>query len=342
MTRPLRIDVEDGWYHVTARGIERKTIFCDDRHCEYFLELLDAMTERFNLVMHAYVLMGNHYNLIFQTPDANASAAMQWRKGSYSAWFNVKNDRAGHLFQGRFGSRLIDGEGSWALQASVYVHLNPVRVIGLDKHSNSAESVGLQKPDKKEVKRRLKVLSQHKWSSYPAYAGYRKKPSWLTTSSILGRAGGKVKYRKYIQSHVTRGKDPKEYSTLKDRLLIGSAGFIEKMKELIGPVTKEQSGRRLLTKRVSLDNIVKVVEEVKGEDWDSFSNQYGDWGRPCVLYLARKRRGCTLREIGDWLGGVDYKTVSKTVERFRVRMDADNKLVKIVKRCIHEMSLVET
>ena len=230
MTRPLRIDVEDGWYHVTARGIERKTIFCDDRHCEHFLELLDAMTERFDLVMHAYVLMGNHYHLIFQTPHANASAAMQWLNVSYSAWFNVKNNRAGHLFQGRFGSRLIDGEGSWALQASVYVHLNPVRVIGLglDKRSNRAESVGLQKPDKKELKRRLEVLSQHKWSSYSAYAGYTKKPSWLTTRSILSRAGGKDKYRKYVQSHVTRGNDPEEYSALKDRLLIGSAGFIEK------------------------------------------------------------------------------------------------------------------
>ena len=111
---------------------------------------------------------------------------------------------------------------------------------------------------------------------------------------------------------------------------------------MIGSVTKEHPERRFLTKRVSLADIVKVVEKVKGEDWNSFSNKHGDWGRSCVLYLARKRSGCTLREIGDWLGGIDYKTVSKAVERFSKKMDDDNELAKAVKRCMHEMSNVET
>ncbi|MCK5850428.1 MAG: hypothetical protein KAH23_05885 [Kiritimatiellae bacterium] len=42
-------------------------------------------------------------------------------------------------------------------------------------------------------------------------------------------------------------------------------------------------------------------------------------------------------EIGEWLSGVAYKTVSKTVERFSKRMDADNELAKTVKRCLYEM-----
>ena len=344
MARPLRIDVDDGWYAVAARGIERRTIFCDDRHCTHFLELLGEMSGRFTVGVHAYVLMGNHYHLITQTPHANLSVAMQWLNLSYSAWFNAKHDRAGHLFQGRFGSRLIDGDGSWVLRASVYLHLNPVRIAarGLDKQSNRAESLGLRKPTEEQIRKRLSVLREHSWSSYPAYAGYLGKPSWLLTKSILMRGGGREKYRRYVQAHVTRGTDPKEYNTANDQIIIGSRRFIEEMKKKVGKATKEQPGRQFLLQRVSMPGIVAIVEKAKGERWEAFRSRHGDWGRPLVLYLARRRSGLTLREIGDWLGGVDYKTVSKTVERFARKLEENKELAKITKRCMAQLSNVET
>ena len=77
------------------------------------------------------------------------------------------------------------------LQASVYLHLNPVRVVaqGLGKQSNRAESLGYKKPTKEEGRNRLSVLRDHSWSSYLVYAGYREKPPWLQTRSILMRGG---------------------------------------------------------------------------------------------------------------------------------------------------------
>jgi len=77
MARPLRIDVADGWYHVTARGLDRKAIFRDDGDRAHFMELLEEMASRYRVRLHAYVLMGNHYHLLIQTPQANASAALQ-------------------------------------------------------------------------------------------------------------------------------------------------------------------------------------------------------------------------------------------------------------------------
>ena len=68
MARPLRINVEDGLYHVTARGIERKVIFHGVRYYEHFLELLEEMTVRYAVLVHAFVLMRKHYHLIVQTP----------------------------------------------------------------------------------------------------------------------------------------------------------------------------------------------------------------------------------------------------------------------------------
>ena len=61
MARPLRIDREGGWYHVYSRGIERRAIFKHDRAREHFKELLQESVERFRVLIHAYVLMGNHY-----------------------------------------------------------------------------------------------------------------------------------------------------------------------------------------------------------------------------------------------------------------------------------------
>jgi len=63
MARPLRIDLRGGWYHVMARGNDRRAIFDDDRDCEHFLGLLAEMVERYGIRLHAYVLMGNHYHL---------------------------------------------------------------------------------------------------------------------------------------------------------------------------------------------------------------------------------------------------------------------------------------
>ena len=83
MARALRIDIRDGWYHVMARGTDRRTIFEDERDHGHFLELLEEMGVRYGVKLHAYVLMGNHYHLLVQTPHANLSRAMQWLNVSY-------------------------------------------------------------------------------------------------------------------------------------------------------------------------------------------------------------------------------------------------------------------
>jgi len=124
MARQVRVDYPGAWYHVTARGNERKCIFRDDRDRLHFLELMEESVHRHRLLVRSYALMGNHYHLILETPEANLSAAMQWLAVSYSTWFNHRHRRVGHLFQGRFKGNLL--EPSRALALSRYVHLNPV------------------------------------------------------------------------------------------------------------------------------------------------------------------------------------------------------------------------
>ncbi|OGV61757.1 MAG: hypothetical protein A2283_23820 [Lentisphaerae bacterium RIFOXYA12_FULL_48_11] len=344
MTRPLRIDVEGGWYHVTARGIERRAIFKEARDYEHFLELLDEMTSRYGVEVHAYALMVNHYHLLIRTPRANASAAIQWLNVSYSVWFNKKRGRVGHVFQGRFTSILVDGEGSWALNSSVYIHLNPVRTMayGLGKADNRAEGLGLVKPDRKELVKRLKGLRDYRWSSFSGYAGYAKIPEWLETGELLKRAGGVSAYRKYIQLHVTRGIEPEGMEDIKGLWMLGAREFQDRAKRLVGRVTKEQPSRKWLKRYVEIGSIIKLVEKKRGVEWANFSQKYGDLGRDLVLYLARKRSGLTLRQIGDELGGMDYKAVGKAVQRFELSLSDDAARRRLAEECMNELSIVET
>jgi len=344
MSRPVRVDVEGGWYHVSARGIERRPIFEDVRDHEHFLELLPAMGERYGVEIHAYMLLVNHWHLLMRTPHANASAAIQWLNVSYSVWFNRRRNRVGHVFQGRFSSVLIEGEGAWALSASVYIHLNPVRTKkeGLGKASNRAERSGLRAPDRDVVMRRLKKLRSFRWSSYGAYAGYRAVPKWLSTGELLERAGGRKGYRRYVQLHVTRGDSPEGYEDFGGAVALGSQEFLERAKGWVGRVTKEQPERKQVMKRVTVADVVKVVERKRGESWGAFSNRHGDWGRELVLYLARQRSGLTLGELGSALGISEYKTVGRAVQRFAAALPRDKAKRRLVKECLNEMSHVET
>ena len=108
MPRSLRLVRLGVWYHITARGIERRPIFSDDRDHTHFLELVAELGERFGVRLLAYVLMENHYHLMAELSELNLSQAMRWLNVSYSVWFNRRHDRAGYLFQGRFKSVIVD------------------------------------------------------------------------------------------------------------------------------------------------------------------------------------------------------------------------------------------
>ena len=345
MARPVRVDVAQGWYHITARGIERRAIFGDARDHRHFLELLAGMVERYGVQVHAYALMANHYHLLLRTPQANASVAIQWLNVSYSVWFNRRRDRVGHVFQGRFGSVLIDGEGSWALLASVYIHLNAVRTkaLGLGKAANRAEGRGLTGPEDREaIERRLKKLRGYRWSSYGAYAGYAVVPDWLTTGVLLERGGGCAEYRRYVEQHVTRGDSPEGYQGFGGRVALGSAAFLRKVKDWVGRLTKEQPDRGQVLKRVTPEAVIQIVERIRGERWAAFADRHGDWGRDLGLYLARRRSGLSLGELGRAFGIAEYKTVAAAINRFARSLPTSPEKRRQVTAGLAKMQKMET
>jgi len=321
MARPLRVDIEDGWYHVMFRGTERMTLFADDRDREHLLELLERAVERFRIRIHAYALMRNHAHLVVVTPDANLSQAMQWLKLSYSAWFNARHDRVGPLFQGRFKGIPVENS-AWAYEVSLYVHLNPIMLakLGLNKSGKKAESLGWKKPNKEQVKRRLEKLRAYKWSSYKYYAGYQRVPDWLTVDVLLDRASsvqGKQgqSYRRDAKQRITKGLSAGFEEKLKEGFALGAKQFGDNVRKL-AKVNRESPGRSKLRARVSCEQVIAAVESLKKEKYDIFVNVRGDWGKPLVMWGLRNYCGMSLREIGEKTGGRDYAAVSVMIRRF--------------------------
>jgi len=164
MPRKPRVEYAGAVYHVMGRGDRSEAIFRDDGDRELFLKTLEQACDRAGWRVHSYVLMGNHYHMLLETPEANLSAGMQWLQSTYTIRYNVKHRLRGHLFQGRFKAIPVCGEdGTYFRTASDYIHLNPARA-GLARER----------------------LLDYRWSSFQALVGApQKRPRWLCAHWVL-------------------------------------------------------------------------------------------------------------------------------------------------------------
>ena len=149
MARLPRLTLPGYPHHVIQRGNNRQPIFNEAADQEYLLELLHQNAMRFEVAVHAYVLMGNHFHLL-ATPktEKGLPQMMQAIGRSYVRYFNMRTARTGTLWEGRYRSTLIEAE-RYFVACMAYMDLNPVRA-GL-----AAEA------------------RDYPWSSYRFYVGLR-------------------------------------------------------------------------------------------------------------------------------------------------------------------------
>jgi putative transposase len=126
LSRPLRVQVEGGIYHLCTRGVRKSPIFMEDHDRERFLILLELTARRHNWQLLSYCLMTNHFHLLVMTPEPNVSAGMQYLNGRYAQWFNWRHGYEGHVVERRFYSELVEADEHLAALAR-YIVLNPVR-----------------------------------------------------------------------------------------------------------------------------------------------------------------------------------------------------------------------
>ena len=82
-------------------------------------------------MLHAYVIMSNHYHLALETPKGNLVEGMRWLQGTFGNRFNKFTGERGHVFQGRYKALVVE-PGRSLVGLVNYIHLNPVRAKLLD------------------------------------------------------------------------------------------------------------------------------------------------------------------------------------------------------------------
>jgi len=126
MARSIRIEYPGAYYHVMARGNRRERIYRDEEDRLFFLKTLGETCAMTGWRVHAWVLVGNHYHLLIETPEPNLVAGMQWLQNTYTRRFNARHRQWGRLFGDRYKAVLVEGSGYYYETLMDYIHLNPV------------------------------------------------------------------------------------------------------------------------------------------------------------------------------------------------------------------------
>jgi putative transposase len=211
MARKLRLEFPGAIYHVINRGNYRAWVFSNARTKAAFEAcLLDACV-RNGWILHAFVIMSNHYHLAVETPQGNLVTGMHWLQATFANRFNRLRGEHGHLFQGRYKALLVE-EGDALGQVCHYLHLNPVRAGVLP--------VG--------------CLNVYRYSSYWYLAHPNRRPRSLRVEAALSAAGdlpdtvmGRKCYRDYLAWQAAEGPAGKNaaYVSLTRGWAIGSKEF---------------------------------------------------------------------------------------------------------------------
>ncbi|MDX6619332.1 MAG: REP-associated tyrosine transposase [Gaiellales bacterium] len=173
MPRPLRTDYPGATHHVYVRGVNRSAVAVDEDDYLRVLGLLERVVSRFDIQCHAWCFLPNHSHLLLTSREGNVSKAMQWLGSCTARTFNDRHERSGHLYQGRFGSKLVEDDG-YFLELARYVALNPARA-------------GL-----------CEAPADWPWSSYRATAGLQPRPRYLDSGVVVGLLGSESAYVEWV------------------------------------------------------------------------------------------------------------------------------------------------
>jgi REP element-mobilizing transposase RayT len=324
MARPLRIDLANTWYHVMNRGHRGESLFLDEMDRHRFMAAVSELPERFEMGIHAFVLMDNHYHLLVRTgPEANLSDAIRWLNVTYAVKFNWAHGYHGSVFQGRFKTVILQDEQK-AMEVARYIHLNPVRIggLGLSKSDQrKARVLGCENPGEELIRRRLFALQEFRWSSWRIYTGAEARPPWFDWQVIGAGCGGRNRtermaaLKSYTEKPIRQGGLESPWEGLRGGLVLGDEEFAQRL--LAGQKTneQEQTSVRRLRPRISWAELVKMAEKIKGEPWAQWAERHGDWGRDALIYFGIRHGGLRLAEVISETG-MKYEAAAQAAKRF--------------------------
>ena len=333
MVRPLRIEYPNAWYHVTCRGNQRMPIFTDDHDRYKFLDSLLESLEAFQVELHCYAIMKNHFHFLLKTPEANLGRFMHRFNTAYITYYNLRHQRSGHLYQGRYKAILIEAD-RYLLRLSRYIHLNPVKIKELD---------GLS------IEEKAKMLNQYRWSSLNGYLKLRERNGFINHKMILGYMGGDTKKgRARYQSFILRGLSVDLENPLQEtraNAILGSDSFTVWVKENflsdISLPPRDFTHLRGINDVISVQKIAEVVAdeyEVEPEKIIKSRSIYRE-ARQVMLEICYRLnyRKISLRKMGEEVGGISGEQITQVHKLVREKIVEDRKLRDSIDKLIDKI-----
>ncbi len=323
MTRPLRIEYPNGWYHVMNRGRRFQDIF--ESHSDYhlFLRVLHDTVEQFGLRIAAYCLMPNHYHLLVQTPQANLSRCMRHINGVYTQRFNREHEIDGPLFRGRYKAVCVESDGH-LLEVMRYIHNNPVKA-GIAQE-----------------------MKNYTWSSHHGYISKEEKWNWLHKQLLLDmlttkKAEQKRRYIEFVGDNIPEATE-RFYSMKRLMSVFGGHSFKEQISILVKRLDPKEDIDPQAIKEFNVAPDAILHEVCNYYDIDKATllytrRGYSNLPRDVAIYLLRQHRLDTLKEIGVHFGLNKNSSVSSAIIRAKGAIEKDfrvQKSVAIISNRIHK------
>jgi len=283
------------------RGAGRCNIVNNNDQRELFIELLAELPKRFDIEIHAYCLMGNHYHLLLKTPSPCLSEAMKHLSSLYTKRFNRMSKSDGPLFRGRFKAVIIDAD-DYLVQVSRYIHRNPVEAKMVEK------------------------ADEYPWSSFRAYINPDEIPEWLHTAEVLKRVYFKNRtheYEKLVNSPLMPSlKD--FYDKKHVPSVLGSKYFRSKL-------PSQQRNNKDIDEKGELAKLHQIIEHTAAyfgiDPREILAKKLGQPNRARFIALAvcQQKLMLPLSTIGDCFG-VTKSAISATLRRRKAQLlEKDNK-----------------
>lgn len=308
MSRPLRIQYPDAWYHVMNRSRRGQDLYPSKEDMVTFLDLLKETVTMFNLRVSAYCLMPNHYHLLVQTPDANLARCMRHLNGVYTQRYNVRNKCDGTLFRGRYKSILVDAD-SYLLELVRYIHRNPLRAGLVEK------------------------LGAYTWSSHTGYISEAPEWEWLHKAFVLKmlakyRAVQIRKYRQFVEK-----QDAEQLVSFYEKTnlpsMLGGKRFIKWVQATFfqGKVDRDiPQTQHLAPDRRLIINAVCQFYSVSANTLTAIRRGVENEPRDMAIYLLRTVCGEPLMTIGAQFGMKRYSSVSSAVDRIKKKLATNQEI----------------
>ncbi len=231
MARLPRLTLPGYPHHVIQRGNNRQAIFAKPADYQRLLDLLDDNARQFEVAIHAYVLMSNHFHLLVTPQSSDGLPQMMQAVGRrYVRYFNDSQQRSGTLWEGRYRSTLIQTD-RYLLACMAYIDLNPVRA-------------GL-----------VAQAADYPWTSHGHYIG-RNLDKLVTPHPLVWELGNTPFAREAAYAELVQaGINPVHQSALTQATLsgwaLGEPDFVADLqKRTQRRVAKGQAGRPLAGKNL--------------------------------------------------------------------------------------------